>query len=448
MARKRRNNRLPTETYTTEITGLSHDGRGIAHLDGKATFIHGALPGETVRFHYTQQQRHQDAGIADEVLNASPDRVEPACAHYAICGGCSLQHLAPAAQIAAKQQQLIDNLNRIGKVTPNTLLAPLVDETSLGYRRKARLGVKYVKKKGRVLVGFRERGSGFIADLEQCPVLHPHVGTQLAGLAQMIQGLSIKEQIPQIEVVMDDTQCVLIFRILTPLHTADREQLSTYAAQHGFIIYLQPGGPDSIVPLDSTYADLSYRLPDQHLELGFLPGDFTQVNTAMNRRMINQALALLDPAPTDNLLDLFCGVGNFTLPLAQQAATVVGVEGEAGLVQRARDNAKRNSITNADFYTANLYETLEPAHWLNQGYQKALLDPPRSGAQQILALLPTLGIQQIVYISCYPSTLARDAGELVHEHGYQLVSAGVMDMFPHTAHVESIALFTRPNTPT
>ena len=230
MARKRRTTRLASETYTAEITDLSHDGRGIAHLDGKATFIHGALPGETVRFHYTKQQRHQDSGTTDDVLIASPDRVNPGCAHYAICGGCSLQHLAPAAQIAAKQQQLMDNLRRIGKVSPQTWLAPLVDDSTWGYRRKARLGVKYVQKKGRVLVGFRERGSGFIADLDHCPVLHPQVGTQLAGLAQMIQGLSIKEQIPQIEVVMDDTQCVLIFRILTPLSPADRELLSAYGA--------------------------------------------------------------------------------------------------------------------------------------------------------------------------------------------------------------------------
>jgi 23S rRNA (uracil1939-C5)-methyltransferase len=443
MARKRRRNILPTETYTAEITGLSHDGRGIAHIDGKVAFIHGALPGELVKFQYTKQQRSKDEGIVCEVITASADRIDPGCAHYATCGGCSLQHLTPEAQILAKQQQLLDNLTRIGKVEPAEILTPMVNENPWGYRRKARLGVKHVFKKGRVLVGFRERGKGFIADIQQCPVLHPQVGEKLPELARLIEKLSIYDQIPQIEVVMDDTQCVLIFRVLSPPSLEDLQKLSTFGKQHGYAMYLQPGGPDSIVPLEGFAVDLSYALPDHGIRLSFLPGDFTQVNTLMNRQMVNQALALLAPNKDEKVLDLFCGVGNFTLPLALLAGAVVGVEGDAGLVQGARDNAVRNALTNVDFYTANLYEPLQPAHWLNQTYQKALLDPPRSGAQQILARLPTLGIQQIVYISCYPSTLARDASELVHEHGYHLQCAGVMDMFPQTAHVESIALFTR-----
>lgn len=421
---------------------MAHDGRGIAKVDGKATFVHGGLPGETVEFRYLQRRRNYDEGQTVSVLTASPDRVEPRCAHYGVCGGCSLQHLAPATQVRIKQETLLDNLARIGHVAPEEVLSPIVNATPWGYRRKARLGVKDVLRKGKVLVGFRERGSSLVADLENCHVLHPRVGGMLPALRELVESLSIRSRLPQIEMAMDDEQCVLILRILEPLTAEDERRLNAFQADNDIVFYLQPGGPETVRPL-SEEVGLLYRLPAHGLELGFLPGDFTQVNTEINRKMVDRALSLLDLGVDDRVLDLFCGVGNFTLPIARLAARAVGVEGDQGLVDRARANAARNDVNNAEFFVADLYAELQPAPWMRQSFDKALLDPPRSGALQILPLLPTLGVQRIVYVSCYPGTLARDAGELVSRYGYRLLSAGVMDMFPHTAHVESIALFER-----
>ena len=443
MTRRRRRPRLPEGDFPAHIDSMSHDGRGVARIEDKATFIQGALPGEDVHFRYTARKRSHDEGQVSEVLSASPQRVEPRCEHYAICGGCSLQHMGPQAQIEAKQAVLLENLQHIGKVEPQSVLPPLLNDSPWGYRRKARLGVKYVAKKGKVLVGFRERGNSFVADLARCHVLHPRVGELLPQLGEMIDSLSIRDRVPQIEMAMDDERCVLIFRILDALSPDDMQTLLAFGEQHNVIPYVQPGGPDTVAPLGAEPADLRYSLPNQDLELAFLPGDFTQVNTDINRKMVSHALEMLQAKNSDRVLDLFCGVGNFTLPLARHAGTVVGVEGDAGLVQRARDNAQRNGLENVEFFTANLYEELAPTSWLKQSFNKALLDPPRSGAQQVLHLLPKMGVDTILYISCYPGTLARDAGELVNEQGYQLVSAGVMDMFPHTAHVESIALFRK-----
>jgi len=443
MTRRRRRPRLPEGDFEAHIDSMSHDGRGVARVEDKATFIHGALPGEQVRFRYTARKRSHDDGQVSEVLQASPQRVEPRCEHYAICGGCSLQHMDPQAQIEAKQSVLLENLQHIGKVEADTVLPPLLNDSPWGYRRKARLGVKYVAKKGKVLVGFRERGSSLVADLSYCHVLHPRVGGILPQLSELIDQLSIRDRVPQIEMAMDDERCVLIFRILDALSADDIQLLLAFGERHDIIPYVQPGGPDTAAPLAGGSTDLRYSLPQENLELAFLPGDFTQVNTDINRKMVSRALAMLDLQPPDRVLDLFCGVGNFTLPLARHAGTVMGVEGDAGLVQRARENAQRNGLQDVEFFTANLYEELSPAAWLQQSFNKALLDPPRSGAQQVLHLLPEMGVETILYISCYPGTLARDAGELVNEHGYRLISAGVMDMFPHTAHVESIALFQR-----
>ncbi len=440
MARRRR--KLPQEPVEATVESLSHDGRGVARVEGKATFIHGALPGERVLFRYTARRRNRDEGEVVKVLQASPRRVEPRCAHFGICGGCSLQHLDPAAQIETKQQTLLDAFTRLGGVAPDEILPPLVNETPWGYRRKARLGVKRVPKKGRVLVGFRERGSNYIAELERCEVLHPRVGHSLMALSALIGTLSIPDRIAQIEMAMDDEQCVLILRNLDPLTEEDREKLRRFGREHGFIFYLQPGGPETVAPLDRP-ADLHYRLPEFGLTFHFEPGDFTQVNSEINRKMVSRAMALLQPARSERVLDLFCGVGNFTLPLATLAGEVTGVEGEAGLVARARANAERNGLDNVRFHVANLYEPLEGEPWLKGRFHKALLDPPRSGALEVLEWLPRLRVERIVYVSCYPGTLARDAGELVRRHGYRLVSAGVMDMFPHTAHVESIALFEK-----
>jgi len=423
------------------IESLTQDARGVTHIEGKATFVHGSLPGERVRFLYTSRRRKYDEGRVVEVIEASPERVEPRCAQFGICGGCSLQHQAPEAQIHTKQQALLEALRHIGRVEPQQLLEPLVGEAPWGYRRKARLGVRYVPKKGGTLVGFRERGSSLVADLEQCHILHPRVGRLLPALRGLIDGLSVHRALPQIEMAMGDTVCVLIFRLLEPLSGDDRARLEAFGEQHELAIYLQEGGLETITPLAGAPVELCYRLPEFDLTFHFLPNDFTQVNSEINRQMVRRAVELLAPGPGDRVLDLFCGIGNFTLPLARRAASVTGVEGDGGLVERARENARRNQIRNLRFYTANLYGPLENEPWLLEHFDKALLDPPRSGAQEILPHLPQLGVERIVYVSCYPGTLARDAGILVNELGYRLRAAGVMDMFPHTAHVESIALF-------
>jgi 23S rRNA (uracil1939-C5)-methyltransferase len=442
MGGRRARQRLPQGEFEAQIEGTAHDGRGVARVDGKATFIHGALAGERVSFRYLARRRGHDEGAVVEVLQASPDRVEPRCAHFGVCGGCSLQHLAPARQVEVKQGVLLDNLRQLGQVSPQRVLEPIVNDSPWGYRRKARLGVKDVPGKGGVLVGFRERGSSLVADVRQCDVLHPRVGGLLVELRQLIEALSIRQRLPQIEMAMDDERCVLILRVLDPPNDRDRALLAAFAAEHELTFYLQPGGPDSVVPLDRA-EELRYRLPEQDLTLGFLPGDFTQVNTGINRQMVARAIELLEPEVQDRVLDLFCGVGNFTLPIARRSAAVVGVEGDPGLVERARANARRNALDNVQFHAADLYGELGDAPWLRQRFDKALLDPPRSGALQVLDLLPRLGVRRILYVSCYPGTLARDAGILVRQHGYRLRSAGVMDMFPHTAHVESIALFER-----
>lgn len=442
MGRRRRRARLPEGEFEARIDSMGHDGRGVARIEGKATFIHGALPGESVLFRYTGRRRGHDEGQTVAVVSPSPDRVAPRCVHYGICGGCSLQHLSPEAQIAAKQAILLEDLHTIGKVQPAAVLPPIVNDSPWGYRRKARLGVKEVARKGKVLVGFRERGSSFVADLSQCHVLHPRVGELLPALSALIGSLSISQRLPQIEMAMDDEQCVLILRILEPLSGQDEHRLSAFQAEHDIVFYLQPGGPDSVTPLGAE-VDLQYRLPAPAISLHFEPSDFTQVNSDINRKMIERAMTLLDPQRNDRVLDLFCGIGNFTLPIARYCAQVVGIEADPGLVERARGNAERNGLSNSLFYTADLYGELTSEPWMQQRFEKALLDPPRSGALSVLALLPKLGIRRIVYVSCSPGTLARDAGELVGKHDYRLSRAGVMDMFPHTAHVESIALFER-----
>jgi 23S rRNA (uracil1939-C5)-methyltransferase len=434
---------LPPDPVVADIESLTHDGKGVAHVEGKVTFVHGCLPGEKVRFVYTGQRRMYDEGRLVEVMQASPRRVEPRCRAFGVCGGCSLQHQAVADQVAAKQQALLDTLWQTGKVEPAERLSPLRGESPWGYRRKARLGVRYVPKKGGTLVGFRERNSSFVAQVEACHILHPRVGAHLAELGRLIDGLSIRRQIPQIEMAMGDSVCVLIFRMLAPPSEEDRQKLLTFGAQHELVIYQQEAGPETIRPLAGAPVDLFYQHPDFDLTLHFQPSDFTQVNTDINRQMVRRAVALLALEPMDRVLDLFCGIGNFTLPLARRAAEVTGVEGEAGLVDRARENAQRNHLRNCRFYTADLYAPLENEPWLQDRFDKALLDPPRSGAQQILSHLPGLGIKRMVYVSCNPATLARDAGILVHELGYRLPSAGVIDMFPHTAHVESIAVFEK-----
>ncbi len=439
MSRKRKS--PPTALIEVDITALTHEGRGLTHIDGKTVFVDGALAGERVSCRYTRIQRHFDEATVVEVLRAAPERVTPQCPHFGVCGGCSLQHLHATAQIAAKQASLADLLTRIGKVMPSTWLPPLVAE-SWGYRRKARLGVRYVHKKGRTLVGFRERHSGFLADLSTCAVLHPSIGTRLTALATTLDQLSIREQVPQVEIAVGDAATVLVLRVMQPLSAADEHLLLALAAQENWRLSVQEGGVETIRPLSGQAVDLYYEFPHLGLQLAFLPHDFTQVNGALNQLMVAQALELLAIQPHEVVLDLFCGLGNFTLPLAQQAARVIGVEGDAGLVARAQANAAHNQLDNVTFYAANLDDNLDQQPWLQERFTVALLDPPRSGAQAVLEVLPRLGVERLVYVSCNPATLARDAAQLV-SLGYRLHAAGVMDMFPHTAHVESMALFYR-----
>lgn len=418
-------------------------GRGIAQVEGKTVYVEGALAGEQVAFVYTRIRREYDEGRVVEVLASAPERVEPGCPQFGICGGCSLQHLKQTAQRRYKHQALLDILWEVGGVAPAEMLDPLASNEVWGYRQKARLGVKYVAKKNKVLVGFRERGSGFLTDTERCPVLDPRVGELIEPLSQLVGGLSLRDQIPQLEVAMGDRSCVLIFRLLAQASDQDRDQLLDFSQQHDVAIYTQEAGPESVVPLTGSGIELSYRLPSADLELYFLPTDFTQVNPHVNRLMVERALQLLAPETDDLVLDLFCGVGNFTLPIARLCRQVIGVEGDPGLVARAQSNAVRNGIGNASFQVADLYQIPADADWLEQGFKKALLDPPRSGAGEVLDLLPGLGISRIVYVSCNPETLARDSAELVQRLGYRLLAAGMIDMFPHTSHLESIALFQR-----
>ncbi len=434
---------LPAEPVACDVESLSHDGRGVAHVEGKAVFVHGALPGERVLFRYTRRARRHDEGVVTEVLTPAPERVTPRCEHFGVCGGCALQHMAPAAQVHLKQQVLAETLARIGKVEPTRWLPPLAEEP-WGYRRKARLGVRWVAKKGRVLVGFRERGSAFVADLAHCDVLRPELGARLPQLAALVDSLSIRERLPQIEVAQGDGPMVLVFRVLDPPSAADIEKMLVFAAASGLRVYLQPGGVETIMPLPGQAVHLAYRLPAHDAEIRFEPADFTQVNLGMNRRMVDQAMALLDPGPQDRVLDLFCGLGNFTLPVARRAGRVVGVEGDAGLVARARRNAAYNGLQNVDFHCADLYaEPTAAAPWHTEHFDLALLDPPRSGAREVLDPLAATGVHRLLYVSCYPGTLARDAEHLVHGLGFRLAAAGAMDMFPHTSHLESMALFER-----
>jgi 23S rRNA (uracil1939-C5)-methyltransferase len=413
----------------------------VAHINGKALFIEGALPGEQVLFTYVKQRKRYDEAKVEKIIKPSPDRVEPRCAHFNICGGCSLQHLSPAAQIAAKQQVLLDSLKHIGGIEPKTVLAPLTGP-SWGYRRRARLGVKFVVKKDKLLIGFREKRSSLLADIESCEVLHPPVGGLLPALRELIAGLEACNCIPQIEVAAGDEATALVFRNLAQLSNADLVKLQDFGKQQNMQIYLQPAGPESVTLIWPETAALGYRLPEFNLELFFSPADFVQINADVNRAMISRVIELLQPGAHERVLDLFCGLGNFTLPLARHAGHVTGVEGDAKLVERAKDNAHHNDIHNAEFYAADLSQDLAGQPWAKQRFDKILLDPPRTGALEIIKQLSALGAARIVYVSCNPATLARDTQELVQQ-GYTLVSAGVMDMFPHTTHVESIALFEK-----
>ncbi len=443
MPKPRNRKSIPTTPVTAKIESFAHDLRGVTHVNNKAVFVDGALPGEEVEFVYTDIRRDFAEARIERVITASQIRIEPRCPHFGVCGGCSLQHLDESEQINIKQNLLMEQFRRIGKVEPAEIWPPLTGP-HWGYRHKARLGVKWVAKKGKVLVGFREKASSFLAELETCLVLHPKVGERLQDLSALIESLSIRDQIPQIEVAVGDDGAALVFRVLTAPSPEDLEWIRGFAQRFEFDLYLQPKGPDSIVALwPDNPTLLCYQLSDNNVDFRFQPTDFTQVNVAINRKMVNRVMETLDPQATDEILDLFCGIGNFTLPLARKAAHVIGIEGGTEAVTRARQNAVDNGLDNVTFHVADLTQAQDDTLWANRKYDKVLLDPSRAGAMEILAYAKKWNASRIVYVSCNPSTLARDAGILVNELGYRLVKAGVMDMFPHTTHVESIALFER-----
>jgi len=429
---------LPDVEFTADILDLAQDGRGVARIDGKVTFIHGALPGERVRLKLSHRSRDADEGYVTAVESASPDRVEPACAHFNVCGGCAMQHLAPEAQLRFKQKQLLDALSRIGNVTPETVAPPVVGPI-WGYRRKARLGAKHVPKKGGVLVGFRERESPLLAAITSCVVLDPRVGLRIEALAQCLSGLSIADKIPQIEVATAEP-VALVLRVLEEPSADDLDALRAFATTHDVDFYLQRGGPQTVTPLGKARSLRYAPLSDRPEMLDFAPLDFVQINGVLSQAMVAQALEWLKPQSGDRVLELFAGLGNFTVPLAASGALVTAVEGEAELVKKGADNVAKNGLK-ARFLKADLFDPNPAATWLQDSYDLALLDPPRSGAREILPFVAAAKPRRIVYVSCHPGTLARDAGELVRTHGYRLVRAGVLDMFPHTAHVESMALF-------
>ena len=479
------------------VTAFSHDGGGVARLEGKAVFIEGALPGERVRFRYVHRHKRYDSGGLVEVLEPSPNRVTPPCPHYGTCGGCDLQHLRPEIQLQAKQQILAEQLERLGKVKPESWLEPITGP-ALGYRRRARLGVRLVPSEGGVIMGFRQRNKSFLANLETCLVLEPKVSALLPALHDLIAELSCPDRIPQIEVAVGDDNfagsekrhrrsgtgkyrlrsrgrnvpiaeqrmqierasarpegerardgapnaSALVFRHLVPLTEQDKKLLIAFGERHEVRIYQQAARPDSIAPLwPANPEPLFYRIPAFDVEIRFDPADFIQINAAVNNATVEQAVKLLEPAPNDTVLDLFCGLGNFTLPLARRAGHVLGVEGEAALVNRARANARLNHITNAEFVSADLYRESAGAAWVDGKANKLLLDPPRGGAMEALKSLVEPLPSRIVYVSCHPATLARDSEYLVRVLGYRFAAAGVMDMFPQTSHVESMALFVKP----
>lgn len=425
------------------VDALSHDGRGIARPNGKTTFIDNALPGETVLCKYITQRGKFDEGRALEIRVASMDRVDTPCAHADRCGGCSLQHLNSDQQILRKQRMLEEQLQHFGGLVPKQWLPPLTGPV-IGYRSKARLGVKYVESRQQALVGFREKRNHFITAVESCPVLTPALGESIQALARLVESLDGRRRIPQIEVAAGDEDIALVFRHMEPLTPADQERLLTFCRERGWHCYLQPGNEQSVHRIWPEQGEqrLYYRHPSAELTLGFHPNDFTQVNGAINRDMVPLALELLDLQSQHRVLDLFCGLGNFTLPLARRVAHVSGVEGSQAMVERGYENARRNGIENADFYAFDLTRDVTGEAWATAHYDRILVDPPRSGALEMMPLLAKMGAKKVVYVSCNPATLARDAGELV-KHGYRLAAAGVMDMFPHTTHVESIALFER-----
>ncbi len=430
-----------------QVESLDLDARGVSRRDGKVVFIEGALPSEHVTVNTFRKKPSYDVGRVQYIQRESSSRVTPRCEHFGVCGGCVMQHLEPSAQVAVKQRALEDALLHIGKVRPGRVL-PALHGPYWGYRYRARLSVKWVAKKGTVLVGFYERKSSFVADIKTCHVLPPEIAALFMPLRKLIMGMSSPDRFPQIEVSVGEGVIALVLRHLMPLTAADVQSLRDFAAQHAVHWWLQPQGPDSVAPLEAAHEDsLYYTLPEFGLNMPFKPTDFTQVNHQINRALVSRALTLLDPQAGDRVVDMFCGLGNFTLPLATRCLEVVGVEGSETLTARAKIAAARAGIEHATFQTLNLFEVT--AEWLAElgRFDRMLIDPPREGAmalaQALINLPASLRPERIVYVSCNPATLARDTEILLQKSAYQLTAAGVVNMFPHTGHVESMAVFER-----
>ena len=424
------------------ITGLSHELRGIGHLNGKTVFVEAALPDETVSIDITRKNSKFNEGRVTQVITPSPDRIIPHCQHFAICGGCQLQHISPEKQILLKQANFVALLNKLSQKNNFTLLEPL-SGSPWGYRDKTRLSIKYVEKKEKLLIGFHEKNGRFVADLTRCDVLNPKLGEQFELLRNFILSLSNYKHIPQIEASCDQHTCALIIRHLTDFTELDYQKINNFKELSGFDIYCQPNNPELISPMKN----LSYIF--KNITYHFQPTDFIQINPEINQLMLKQALELLDINNKDIILDLFCGLGNFTLPLSQHCQWVTGIEGDKTMVQRAKDNAKLNNIHNIDFYYSNLFkpefDLNTPQNWMHKKYTKIIIDPPRTGAIEILPFVQKKywDPELILYVSCNPATFARDAAELVNTYGFELIKTGIIDMFTHTKHVESMSLFRR-----
>lgn len=439
---RRAKTKFPQEPVEMTIEDLTHDGRGVAKWNDKVVFVQNALPGEVVMAKLNRKTRNYNEALAVEVLKASADRVEPKCEFYSVCNGCSMMHLREDKQIDFKFNTLKSNFHKIAHVEPKSWIEPLTD-SHWNYRRRARLSSKWVHAKDKMLVGFREKNGRFVADMNHCEVLEKPLADLLKPLASLFEQMTIKAFIPQVECSMGDETISLIIRHMKPFAADDLEKLKQFAQTHKLQIYLQSKGPKTVVALEPYSHELNFNLPAYHLRYEFLPNDFIQVNRRMNEKMIDQALQAMDVDSEDVVLDLFCGLGNFTLPLAQQAQLVIGVEGDQQLVDRAIHNAKLNDLDQVKFYAADLTQDHANSEWFQQPFTKVLIDPPRSGAWEILPLIAATSAKKLVYISCHPASLARDTDRLVNELGFTLESAGVMDMFPHTSHVESMAVFTR-----
>jgi 23S rRNA (uracil1939-C5)-methyltransferase len=430
------------------IESLDHEARGVTRLDGKTVFVEGALPGECVEYASYRRKPSYELARTLRILNPSPERVTPRCPHFAVCGGCSMQHLDAAAQVAAKQRLLEDNLWHLGRIKAEQLYAPIHGQP-WAYRYRARLSVRFVLKKGGVLVGFHEKKSSYVADMQQCEILPPHLSAMLLPLRELVGRMSIRDRLPQIEVAVGERMTALVLRILEGLSPADEVLLREFADRHAVVFYLQPQGPATayrFYPLAGP--QLSYLLPEFAVEHAFSPTEFTQVNHAINRVLVRRAMTLLAPQPGERIADMFCGLGNFTLPIARAGARVVGVEGSPELVRRATENAVANGLGDrVEYRVANLFETTPETLAALGRFDRMLIDPPREGALELIKSLDAERPRRIVYISCSPATLARDAAILVTQKDYRLRGAGVVNMFPHTSHVESIALFERHPSP-